>query len=236
VRSLFAVVAIAVMPSLSAAAEIVLEEGVNGYTGTADTSIYQNRPENAGGGFPHIFAGVAADATVRRALVRFDLSATPPGTVVQSAELRLVVDQSRPSTEVHTLHRVSRAWGEGSLVSTDPGGLGLPAAAGDATWLSSEEGLTSWTLAGGDFAAAPSASTSVGPLGSTATFTGSSLAQDVQLWIDQPATNFGWMIRGNESAIHNARRFHSAEGTPALRPRLTITTQDSGIAEWKVYE
>ncbi len=46
---------------------------------------------------------------------------------------------------------------------------------------------------------------------------------DVQTWLDSPATNFGWIVIGKEQALTTAKRFGSREGTPVLRPSLTVT-------------
>lgn len=235
-KAAVAFVALAGFGSSARAAQLVLEQGVNSYAGNDDTSIYENRTLNAGGGYPYIYAGVTQDASKRRALIRFDLAGLPSGSIIQSVELRLVVDQSRPGTEPYTLHRITRHWGEGAATSQDPGGLGAPAATGDATWLSAEEGITSWTVAGGDYQLTSSASTSVGTLGTSATFTGAGMVQDVQAWLNQPATNHGWMLIGNEATTFNARRFHSSEGNTLFRPRLTIQyTSASSVDNWVMY-
>ena len=42
-------------------------QGVGGYTGTDDTTLYQNRVDNSNGGFGFGFAGVTQDASPRRA-------------------------------------------------------------------------------------------------------------------------------------------------------------------------
>ena len=46
---------------------------------------------------------------------------------------------------------------------------------------------------------------------------------DVQAWLDDDSTNFGWLLRGDESTIFTARQFASRENlTVANRPLLTI--------------
>jgi hypothetical protein len=47
------------------------------------------------------------------------------------------------------------------------------------------------------------------------------MAADVQGWLDSPATNFGWIIIGNESAALTAKRFDAHESA-ATRPILTV--------------
>jgi hypothetical protein len=54
------------------------------------------------------------------------------------------------------------------------------------------------------------------------TWSGSGLAADVQTWLTNPAQNFGWLLRGNETST-SAKRFHSGEDeTPDNHPMLTV--------------
>ena len=49
------------------------------------------------------------------------------------------------------------------------------------------------------------------------------MVSDVQQWLDNPATNFGWIMLGNESAGQTAQRFggqHAA--APEMPPELTV--------------
>jgi hypothetical protein len=49
------------------------------------------------------------------------------------------------------------------------------------------------------------------------------LAGDVQSWLDAPTTNLGWMLRGDEGAAHETKRFDSrTSSTSSARPVLTI--------------
>ena len=46
---------------------------------------------------------------------------------------------------------------------------------------------------------------------------------DVQGWLDDPSTNFGWLLLGNESGTRTTKRFDSKDNpTEANRPALTI--------------
>jgi hypothetical protein len=44
----------------------------------------------------------------------------------------------------------------------------------------------------------------------------------IQGWLDQPATNFGWLILGNEDQSPTAKRVDSREAPAATRPILTV--------------
>ena len=80
-----------------------------------------------------------------------------------------------------------------------------------------------WATPGGDFTVSASASTSVGGNGSY-DWTGSGLLADVQTWYETPATNFGWIVIGDEVNGQSARRFDTREhATASRRPQLEIT-------------
>ncbi|MGI9014176.1 MAG: hypothetical protein ACR2GY_08000, partial [Phycisphaerales bacterium] len=79
-----------------------------------------------------------------------------------------------------------------------------------------------WTTEGGDFNASPRATTTVGPV-DRYTWTSTLMAADVQAWLDDANTNFGWIAIGDESIETTAKRFDSREiGNAQNRPRLTI--------------
>lgn len=184
-----------------------------------DNSIYSDRTENSNG-LGDLFAGLIANFSgTRRALVRFDLSALPPGATIASASVTMEVNKVGTPTGGNfdfTLHRLTRDWGEGTSSGT---GTGAPATPGDATWLQSEFGSQSWTSPGGDFVATASATTSVGALGSY-TWSTPGLVPDVQGWLDQPGTRFGWILRGNE-AVASAKVFSSRDS--ANPPVLNVS-------------
>ena len=190
---------------------------------------------NSNGAGPHVYIGSTISGAARRAVIRFDTSSIPPGTVVQSATLSLNLNLT-VSTDPHdhTIHRLTTDWGEGASNSITNGGggggggTGAPAEAMDATWLHTFFDTDFWTTAGGDFAPVPSATTSVGGFTALGSYTWGSTAEmvaDVQAWVDDPATNFGWIVIGDESTTGTARRFDSrealAEGGSAF-PTLVV--------------
>ena len=91
---------------------------------------------------------------------------------------------------------------------------------GDATWLQRVFRSLAWTTPGGDFAATASANRDVAGLGAYA-WQSSEMAADVQGWLDSPATNFGWILIGDESSNATAKRYDAREST-ATRPTLTV--------------
>jgi hypothetical protein len=56
------------------------------------------------------------------------------------------------------------------------------------------------------------------------TWTSASMITDVQDWLDNPATNFGWIVIGNETVTESAKRLDTRNNSdPNDRPQLTIT-------------
>ncbi|MBI1321558.1 MAG: DNRLRE domain-containing protein [Candidatus Hydrogenedens sp.] len=210
----------------------IFEDGVDGYAGFADTSIFSEN-EYSGGASDGIFSGTNAQLNTRRALIRVDLSSIPAGSVVTSATLSLTVERSGENfgNLPFTLHRVTRAWGEGRVVGRGEGGFGAPADEGDATWIASRHRETTWTSPGGDYAPEASATAASGPAGATDTWSGPGMAADVQAWVDNPNANFGWiLISTQEGAKQRVKKFYSSEATRS-RPRLVVTIENGAVSK-----
>ena len=195
-----------------------------------DNTLYES-PTGAlsngvGDGF---FAGRTAQSTnsIRRGLVWFDVaSAVPAGATITSVELRLTASQVTAGAASIGAHRVSAAWGEGASDAGPAGGSGAPSQAGDATWQHRIYPGSLWAVLGGDFTAAASAAQSIDGSGPYVWGSTPALVADVQGWLDTPASNHGWLLRGNEAAGQTVKKFESREGTtPASRPALTIGYQ-----------
>ena len=169
-----------------------------------------------------IFAGRTAEGSgsIRRALIAFDPqgSAIPSGAVITSAELTLEMVMSNAGAHDVSLHRVMADWGEGASFAGAGQGGGAPAQPGDATWFHTFFDTAFWASPGGDFAPTPSASRSVGGTGSYTWGSTTQMVADVQSWLDNPGTNLGWMLIGNEAVAPTAKAFSSREsgGGPVL--------------------
>ncbi|MCC6360158.1 MAG: DNRLRE domain-containing protein [Phycisphaerales bacterium] len=208
---------LSVLLAASAAAaardEIVLEPD-------RDNTLFSNDATLSNGAGQGVFSGLTRFSGVRRALLRFDLSALPAGAQVTGASLQLNCTRSISQNTPFTIHRLTADWGEAGSDAGDPGGSGAPAEPGDATWSHRFFGSAMWTSPGGDFVAAASSSTSIGQEG-VYVFPG--LAGDVQFWQANAGANFGWIVIGDEVDSATAKRFGSRENTdPTLRPKLTI--------------
>jgi hypothetical protein len=195
-----------------------------------DNSIFESNPDGSAGGSAAIFVGSNADISPRRGLIAFDVVGNvPSGATITSAQLTLYLALSgNLADETVELHRLSADWGEGTAGSGTPtvhfAGMGFDASPGDATWNERFFGSTAWSNPGGDgdYNAAASASAVIGiadadrktnptPYNWDST---AALVSDVQSWLNNPASNFGWMlINSNEGAAGSVRAFFSRSAT-----------------------
>ena len=121
---------------------------------------------------------------------------------------------------VMELHKLLADWGEGTSIAPGEEGDGAPATPNDATWRHRFFDTIFWSTQGGDFSATVSASQSVGAIGQY-TWSSAQMVADVQGWLDNPASNFGWLMLGDESVFLTAKRFDTRES--ASPPVLAIT-------------
>lgn len=186
-----------------------------------DTTIYSENGNLSNGRGDFLFAGRTAQLATRRALVSFDVaSAIPAGATIASAKLVLEMNMTVAGPTDVELHRVTADWGEGASNAAGQEGAGTQAQTNDATWTHRLYPATTWTTNGGDFDAAASAVTSVDQAGPYS-WTSFAMANEVQSWLNAPATNLGWIVVGTESGPATAKRFLS-RNSPTLGPRLVI--------------
>jgi hypothetical protein len=189
-----------------------------------DNTLYQ-QPSGTlsnGAGF-FFFSGMSGAGTIRRGLLAFDVAGNiPGGSTITAVSLTLHLSQTQAGPQPVGLHRVTADWGEGSSHASGAEGGGAPATAGDATWIHRFYDTVLWSTAGGDFLAAPSATQNVADT-TFYTWAGPGLVADVQQWLDDPASNHGWTVVGNELALSTAKRFDSRENpVPTVRPVLVV--------------
>ncbi len=190
-----------------------------------DGTLYEDpMGQTANGAGPNFFVGSTNGLQRRRGLLFFDVAASvPSGSIIVSATLTLNMSRTVSGGQPVSLHPALRAWGEGASFAGGGGGGGAQALANDATWLHTFFPNSFWVNPGGDFVPGSSATTSVGAIGSYS-WSGPLLNSDVSAWLANPATNFGWVLLGDESAKGTAKRFDTREHpTAANRPRLVIT-------------
>ena len=181
---------------------------------SADTFIISSAPDNNAGGNTLLNLGTDGAGGVRRGLLRFDLSAIPANATVTSAVLRLTVVRipvGGPVNSNFELHRMLADWSGG----TQAGNSGAPAAEGEVTWNSRLHGTGGWTDPGAASDAEPTASASqfVNSIsGVTYEWAGAGVIRDVRDWMNEPGSNFGWLLRSdNEESLRTARAFAALE-------------------------
>lgn len=194
-----------------------------------DNSMFSEDGTLSNGAGQHLFSGRTNFTGSRRALLAFDIAGSvPTGSTINDTSLTLHISLSPlgPATDhPFSLHRVIADWGEGASDAIGAEGTGVAAEPGDATWTDRFFPGTLWTTEGGDHVASASAailvlhtSDGLATWGST-----SAMVTDVQGWLDSPASNFGWVLIGDETTTTTARRFDSKENpTEANRPALTV--------------
>jgi PKD repeat protein len=103
--------------------------------------------------------------------------------------------------------------------------------AGDVTWIHREFSETLWTTSGASFAQSASATLQVANEGSYSFSSTPELVADVQGWLEDASSNFGWALVVDSPASGSAKRFNSRENpTASSRPKLTIN-YEAGLEE-----
>src|ERR1041385_2840224 len=188
--------------------------GTLSITPSKDNTLYEYDPADGdisnGAGF-HFFAGENAVSEIRRGVLAFDIAGNvPAGSTITAVSLTLNMSMT-PSGTLRTteLHKLLADWGEGTSHAGGGEGGGAPATPNDATWRHRFYDTIFWTTQGGDFSVTVSASQSVG-LAGPYTWSSAQMVGDVQSWLDNPASNFGWLVR---------RRIDCRDGETVRHPR-----------------
>ena len=189
-----------------------------------DNTLYEHsRGSLSNGAGEHFFVGTTGGGEVRRGVIAFDIAGRiPAGSIITQVALTLNMSRTMAASQAITLHRLRADWGEGTSNATGEEGGGAPATPNDATWVHTFFATDLWTAAGGDFTATFSGRQPVGGVGRYIWSSTPRMVADVQVWLDRPTTNFGWLLRGNETISGTAKRFDTRENTAANRPVLTV--------------
>lgn len=203
-------------PTQAGPQSVVLQPGVNGYSGMADVKFYNwDAATNYGA---HESVETTSSGTTA-SLLRFDLSSVPVNSAVTTAHLSLYLKWSDAGNDLRPahLHRMLVDWAEQEATYQQR-------AAGQ-LWASN-----SGPLAGTDFAFMPTAATQTGPAGVWITW---EVTELVQYWVSNPAANFGLLLRdpadyGNGGIGRSYASREHAEVT--WHPKLSITYDASQSA------
>ena len=199
-------------------------------TPVADAEIHQINSPDANYAFGSSIAtgklGANSGNEIRRAMLRFDPSGQlPPGAVVTAVSVTVNVVRVpgiAPANSTFDLRLILQSWTETNV-----------------TWNSRIQG-SPWNSPGaegaGDSLASPSSSVFVTGLGPYTFPSTPALLSDVQSWLNNPGTNFGWLlVSEDEVTSETARRFGAREDPPnasvleidyALPPFILTQPQD----------
>jgi hypothetical protein len=197
----------------------------------ADNTLYYNETGDlSNGSGTAMFVGMTRQSGGiggRRALVRYDVaSAVPAGATITRVEMTLTMSRGVGGNLNIGMYRLTNSWGESTSRAGDSsGGSGDLSQPGDATWVSRFHSWTNpilWNTPGGDFVSTASATLGVGTTPGRFTWGSSRLASDVQGFLADPASNFGWILYAPNAGAGNAKRFMTREASATERPVLVI--------------
>jgi hypothetical protein len=178
----------------------------------------------------------AAVSSIRRGLIHFNVSSLPAGAVITGAMLKITNVMTNNGDQTLTLNPMLQDWGQGT--SFFGGGVGAPATNNDATWLytffnsTTPASSPTWTTPGGSFSSvSASAVDPGGQSGNIVSWSSAQMVADLQNWFNNPSTNFGWGILGNESVGQSAKRLNSSESAnpPTLEITYTVVPEPAGV-------
>ena len=196
-----------------------------------DATIYSESDRANGMGDLVVGWQFIEEAVERRILIRFEMNSLPDTAEFAEAGLELVVLGRGPRADEGpielSLHRLEEPWNEGS--SSGNILLGAEPQAGDSTWFHREFPDQLWSVPGGVFVADPSATISVSPedgLGARLLISGEGMLDDLKVWLDDPASNHGWILVAGEAepdrhVILGSRTARSEASFPSLTVRFT---------------
>ncbi len=176
-----------------------------------DATIYEDGDgTNANGSGSYLFTGRSESqngSAERRALLAFPIAESiPEGSTITSVSLELTMSRTISGEQSVGLHRLLEDWSEGPSDPPGQEGGGTTAVAGDVTWIHREFSETLWTTSGASFASSASATLQVANEGSYSYSSTPELVADVQGWLEDPSSNFGWVLVVDSPTSGSAKR------------------------------
>ncbi|MEZ5105132.1 MAG: DNRLRE domain-containing protein [Draconibacterium sp.] len=177
-----------------------LQYGLNGYTETYDTYIYNTNPSTIRGTETTIVQDYDSETVERRSLLSFNLSSIPAGSTIVSAELEFYVTAEGKGFD---MHRMLILWDEATVTYASIGDRHFLAddadavSTVDATWTNhdGETGFSSLEIP----------------------------ASTIQGWVDGTFNNYGWLMIATDNPGGDGQQLASKEnGTQERNPKLTI--------------
>ena len=199
---------------------LVLQQGVDGYIGTSDTTLSAWEPETALGDEDVLRLRYNRQTTITThmaPLLRFDTVLLSSEANIVKATLRLYLETPPPLALRGELHGMARVWD-----------------AATATWLVASPGVA-WAVqgaqgAGDDYLSWMADEQTIDPVGGWYEFDVTAL---VTLWVRDPGSNRGLIMLakpGADDANVEAVFASSEHANPELRPELAVSYWISGEA------
>ncbi len=175
----------------------------------ADTYLRSSTPTNNAGSSSTILVGVSqSGSVVNHGLFRFSLADIPADAIITEATLRLISIGGLQRAANHDLYRLLVNWNEL-----------------EATWNTRISPSTTWAVGGGmvatDYVSTPSSTAPVSRAPATNSFSFCGMLTELQLWLANPATNFGWILIATGEKAGSGAQLGSREN-PGKEPVLTI--------------
>jgi outer membrane protein assembly factor BamB len=199
-------------------------------TSAADASIREDSPASSDGTSETLNVQGATGYRARL-LVKFDLSAVDTTAAVKNSSLKMQLLTAPLTSRTHSAHRVT----------------GEPSWNESASW-NLRDGTNPWDAAGGDFNSNATGTASTGTASDTplswSVLTDGSVSNIPQFWLNNPAQNFGLLVRdtstsaasGSDLASYGSRENIFAANRPALEISLlrnvSLGNVVSGISEF----
>jgi hypothetical protein len=198
-------------------------------TSVADMHLRESNPDNNAGGNTAFASGTNLAGKRSRGLVRFDLASIPANASIQSASVTLTCTQvpSGAADSTFDLRRVVVDWGEGT--GTSGNDAGRAAITGETTWNNRFHPSIPWSIPGAaaptDFSSTVSASKFVQNTGVYILSSTAALVADIEQWLADPSTNFGWIVMSEAEGTAGTHRLFGSRENPTTTARPTLSVR-----------
>jgi len=178
---------------------LILQDGVNSYAGTSDTSIKSaSQTTNFGTATTIEVNGGSSDIG---ALIKWNLSSIPAGSTVQSVKITLNITDA--STQSYSIYELKHAWVESTATWK--------------IWTTSQNWQTAGAAGANDRGTTALGTVVATPVGSGTTTLNASESPSYKNWINTASSNNGFILRTTRprqttSSSAPARRPQSASG------------------------
>lgn len=195
-----------------------------------DTTIRSANPTQTGGNDFELGVGTAVGGNTVRSLLKFDLSAVPSSTTILSTDLNLWFTSTNNNSPIDiSLHKLTSPWEENQ-----------------ASWTYAKTiPYTEWKTAGGDFSSDKLRTVKgigVPPASIADAMVNWKVPLDVvQGWVNNPTTNYGFMLKSDNETTQIYKKFASSEQSvlDRYKPKLVIiykTAARLGLEDYWDYD